>query len=93
MIDLLWALRGLEGLSLIVGSLVAYFSWVAYRRTQQRSLLYLGFGFVLISVAAALAGVVFELVTHDLLTGWIVSAGFDSAGFLVILYSIVRRSE
>ncbi|MCI4329161.1 MAG: hypothetical protein L3K01_00615 [Thermoplasmata archaeon] len=93
MTDLIWVLRGLEGLVLVVGAAIAYNSFVAYRRTRRRSLLYLGLGFFLVSVAAAVAGVLYEFLSQDLLTAWIASAGFDSAGFLVILYSIVRPSE
>lgn len=90
MIDPIWYLRGLEGVVLVVGSTIAYQSLRAYIRDRRASLAYLGAGFILISLAAALAGVVFEVTTHNLLAAWIVSAAFDSAGFLVILYSIVR---
>ena len=92
MIDPLTVLRGFEGLSLVAGSLVAFQSLRAYRRTHQSALAYLGAGFLLISLAAASAGVLYELVTHDLLTAWVASSAFDSAGFLLILYSIVKRS-
>ena len=92
MIDPLWVLRGFEGLSLVAGSLVAIQSFRAYLRTHQTALAYLGTGFLLISLAAASSGVIYELVTHDLLTAWIASSAFDSAGFLLILYSIVKPS-
>ncbi|MCI4346082.1 MAG: hypothetical protein L3K07_04945 [Thermoplasmata archaeon] len=92
MIDALTALRGVEGLILVLGSAIAVQSFRAYRRTRESSLVYLGAGFLLISLAAASAGVLYELVTHDLLTAWIASSAFDAAGFLVILYSIYRRA-
>ncbi|HEY6238579.1 MAG TPA: hypothetical protein VIZ68_05280 [Thermoplasmata archaeon] len=94
MIETLWLLRGIEGLVLIIGSLIAVSSLRAYRRTGATPLALLGAGFVLVTVAAALAGVLFELVTHDLLTAWTVSTGFDAVGFGLILYSILRpRAE
>ena len=89
--DLLWALRGIEGLILIVGAVTAALSWKAYRRTGESSLAFLGIGFLLVSAAAAVAGVVFELVTQDFITAWTLSASFNLVGFLAILYSIYRR--
>jgi len=91
--EMLWALRALEGMVLIVGTLIAYRSLTAYRRTRDVALAYLGAGFVLISLAAVVSGIVFELWTHDLLTSWLVTTGFDVAGFVVIFYSIVRPME
>lgn len=93
MTDLIWVLRALEGIVLLVGASITYQSFVAYRRTRRRSLVYLAVGFLLVSVAAAIAGVLYEFLSQDLLTAWVASAAFDSVGFLVILYSIVRPSE
>jgi hypothetical protein len=93
LIDALWLLRGIEGLVLVVGALIAVSSLRAYRRTGATPLALLGAGFVLVTVAAALAGVLFELVTHDLLTAWTVSTGFDAVGFGLILYSILRPGD
>ncbi|MCI4352618.1 MAG: hypothetical protein L3K14_04440 [Thermoplasmata archaeon] len=92
MTDAIWLLRALEGLVLVLGAGIAYASLRAYARTGRTSLGLLGLGFVLVTVAAALAGILYEFVTHDLLTAWSVSAAFDGAGFAVILYSILRRS-
>lgn len=86
--ELLWVLRGIEGLILVVGALIAYLSWAAYRRTKEGSLAWLGTGFVIVSVAAAVAGIVFELLTHNLLLAWVLSASFNLVGFAAILYSI-----
>src|SRR5690348_1273339 len=89
MTDLVWVLRALEAVVLVIGGAIAVVSLRAYRRTRRPVLAYLGAGFALVTVAAALAGVVFELVTHDLLTAWIVASGFDAVGFLLIFYSIL----
>jgi hypothetical protein len=91
MIDSIWWLRGLEGAILVMGALIASASLRAYFATRRASLGFLGAGFVLVTIAAAFAGVVYELLTHDLLTAWIVSASFDAVGFGLILYSILRR--
>ncbi|MHB1434639.1 MAG: DUF7521 family protein [Thermoplasmata archaeon] len=90
MIPEIWVLRALEGGILVVGAVIALQSFRAYRRTQSRALVLLGTGFVLISVAAAVAGVLYELFSQDLLTAWVAFSTFDLAGFLVILYSILE---
>lgn len=90
MTDPIWFLRALEGSVLVLGGGIAYASLRAYARTGRAALGLLGLGFILVTVAAALAGILYEFVTHDLLTAWSVSAAFDGAGFAVILYSIVR---
>lgn len=89
MSDLLWVLRGIEGVVLLLGVTICYASLRAYARTGNRSLALLGAGFVLVTVAAALAGILYELVTHDLLSAWVVSAALDAGGFAFILASIV----
>ena len=88
---LLWTLRGMEGAILVVGLLVAYWSLQAYRRTRESSLLFLGIGFLLVSAAAAVAGLVFEVLTgQNYLLAWTLSSTVDLLGFLVIFYSILR---
>ncbi len=87
----IWVLRGLMGVILVVGTLTAFYGFRAWHRTGSRPLFYMGVGFTLISLAAALSGVIYEILTHDLLTAWIVTAAFSAAGFLVIFYSLVAR--
>jgi hypothetical protein len=89
-VDPIWALRAAEGFVLVVGAAIAYASLRAYRRTRDPALGLLGFGFLLVTVAAALSGAIYEVLTHDLLTAWTVSAVADCLGFSLILYSILR---
>ncbi len=86
----IWWLRLAEGFILVVGAAIAYASLRAFRRNRDPGLALLGVGFAVVTVAAALAGVLYELTTHDLLTAWTVSAGFDCVGFTLILVSIAR---
>jgi hypothetical protein len=89
-LDPIWYLRGAEGLTLLVGAAIAYASLRAYRRSRDGGLLLLGIGFLVVTGAAALAGVLYEVLTHDLLTAWTVSATLELGGFSLILVSIVR---
>lgn len=90
MIDPIWVLRGIEGFVLLVGAGIAYASLRAYSRTGDRSIAFMGAGFALVTVGAGLAGIIYEVVTHDLLSAWISSAALEAAGFSLILYSILR---
>ena len=87
---LIWVLRGAEGFVLVVGALITYASLRAYVRNRDAALGLLGAGFAVVTVGAALAGVLYEVATHDLLTAWTVSGTLDCVGFSMILYSIVR---
>jgi hypothetical protein len=87
----IWVLRGVQGLTLLVGAWIAYESLRAYARDRDVALALLGIGFVIVTVASGIAGVLYEVTTHDLLTAWTVSATVDFVGFALILYSIVRR--
>jgi hypothetical protein len=90
MIDPIWLLRVFEGFVLVVGGGIAYASLRAYARTRDSSIAYMGVGFAVVTVGAGLAGIVYELETHDLLSAWISSAALEAVGFSLILYSILR---
>ena len=89
-IDPIWYLRGAEAFILVVGALVSFASLRAYHRSRDIGLALLGVGFVVVTVAAVLAGVIYEVTTHDLLTAWTVSSALDCVGFALILWSILR---
>jgi hypothetical protein len=89
-IDPIWYLRGAEGLTLAIGAAITYASLRAYRRSRDGGLLLLGIGFIVVTVASAIAGVLYEVTTHDLLTAWTVSATLELLGFCLILFSILR---
>jgi hypothetical protein len=90
MIDAIWLLRGFEGFVLLVGAGIAYASLRAYTRTHDASIAFMGVGFAVVTVGAGLAGIVYEVATHDLLSAWISSAALEAVGFSLILYSILR---
>ncbi len=90
MIGAIWLLRGIEGFVLLIGAGISYASLRAYSRTHDASLAFLGAGFAVVTVGAGVAGIVYELATHNLLSAWISSATLEAAGFSLILYSILR---
>lgn len=82
-------LRIFQLLVVVLGSIIIYFGGRAYSRTKSRSMLFLVFGFVFITIGAVAAGVLFELLKYDLTTVQTVQAGSQVLGFLLIVYSIV----
>jgi len=87
----IWFLRAFMIVILAVGGIISYYSLLAWKRLGLRSMFYLGVGFDLVSFGAALSGVVYEVLTHDLLTAWIVSAAIMMVGFVIILYSLLTE--
>ncbi|OVE84036.1 DUF7521 family protein [Natronolimnobius baerhuensis] len=82
------ALTVVKTLVLIVGGVITYFAYKAYRRTRQRPLGYLAGGFGLVTLGFVLAGLSTELIGVSLEGGIILESLLVLAGFLVIAYSL-----
>jgi len=78
---------------LILGVIVIYYSQKGYRKTKSKSLLFLAFGFVFVTIGAALAGLLFELLNYDLTIVETIEAGAEVVGFSLIVYSIVGAKD
>jgi len=78
---------------LILGIVVIYYSQKGYRKTKSKSLLYLAFGFLFVTVGAALAGLLFEFLNYDLTLVETIEAGAEVIGFSLIVYSIVGSKD
>ncbi|SEW28356.1 DUF7521 family protein [Natrinema salifodinae] len=82
------ALAVVKTLVLVVGSVITYFAFKAYRRTRQRALGYLAIGFGLVTLGLVLAGMLYELLAVPLAMGILLESLLVLAGFLVIAYSL-----
>ena len=78
---------------LILGVIVVYYASKGYRRTKSRSLLFLAFGFVFVTIGAAIAGLLFEFLKYDLTTVEAIQAGAEVIGFSLIVYSILGTRD
>lgn len=84
-------------LILIVGGLVTYFAYKAYRRTDERSLGLLAVGFGCITLGVLMAGLVYEVLGMmfgiEVGLGWgvIVESSLVLTGMVVIAYSLYDR--
>ncbi|MBZ6493709.1 DUF7521 family protein [Natrinema longum] len=82
------ALTVVKTLVLIVGGVITFFAYKAYRRTQQPALGYLALGFGLVTLGLVLAGMLYELFSMPLATGILLESLLVLAGFLVIARSL-----
>lgn len=73
---------------LVLGGLITYFSFKAYRRTGSPSLRALALGFGIVTFGALLAGAFDVLFAVDLATGVLIDTVLTFVGFAVITYSL-----
>jgi hypothetical protein len=73
---------------LILGGLISYFSYKAYRQTASPALKALAVGFGIITFGAFLAGAFDMFVNVSLAFGVLVDATLTLVGFAVITYSL-----
>jgi hypothetical protein len=79
----------LKTLSLVMGGLITYFAYSAYRRTDARALRALAVGFGIVTLGAMAAGLVDQVLGPDArATALVVESALTATGFGVILYSL-----
>ncbi len=76
---------------LLLGTAIAGLSLLAYARTREWVMLYLGVGFALIAFGSFLEGVLFEALNWDLLTVHIVESVFVLAGLATLAVTLRPR--
>jgi len=82
-------------LTLILGGLITYFSYRAYRRTQAPSLRAFAIGFGLVTAGSLLAGVsnllLNQFIEVPIYVSLTIESGLTMAGFGVIVYSLYTQ--
>jgi divalent metal cation (Fe/Co/Zn/Cd) transporter len=78
----------LKTLTLVLGGVITFYSYRAYRRTASRALRALALGFGLVTLGALLAGIVDQLIAVDPNIALVVESLFTTVGFAIILYSL-----
>jgi divalent metal cation (Fe/Co/Zn/Cd) transporter len=78
----------LKTLTLLLGGVITFYSYRAYRRTASRALRALALGFGIVTLGAFLAGVVDQLIAVDPDLALVVESLFTTIGFAIILYSL-----
>ncbi|MHC3439701.1 DUF7521 family protein [Natrialbaceae archaeon A-gly3] len=85
------ALAVVKTLVLVVGSVITYFAYKAYRRTRQRPLGYLAAGFGVVTLGLVLAGLLYELLSVPLAVGILIESLLALVGFVVIAFSLYAQ--
>lgn len=86
--NVLIALAIVKTLVLVVGGLITFLSFKAYRRTQERALAFLAGGFGVVTLGLAVAGLLFEVLNVELAVGILLESVLVLFGFLLIAYSL-----
>ncbi len=86
------AIVALKTITLILGGLITYLSYRAYRRTGTPSLWYLSVGFGIVTLGSLLAGVVDQVLRAGFRLGLLVESALVALGFAVIVYSLYTTS-
>ncbi len=81
----------LKLLTLVLGGLITYYAFKAYRRTGARALGALSVGFGTITAGGLVAGVIDQVTAFDINVALIVEGAFTVVGFAIILYSLYAR--
>ncbi|MFC7071813.1 hypothetical protein ACFQJ7_10230 [Halovenus rubra] len=79
---------GFKTLALVLGSLITYLAYKAYRRTRSRSLGALSLGFGIITLGTFVAGVIDQVLDAGFRTGLLIENALLAFGFLIIVYSL-----
>jgi len=78
----------LKTITLLLGGLITYLAFKAYRRTRARSLGALAVGFGTITLGALLAGAADQLLGVEFQLGLLIESALVTVGFSVIVYSL-----
>ncbi|MFB6154134.1 MAG: hypothetical protein ABEJ27_07780 [Halodesulfurarchaeum sp.] len=78
----------LKTLTFLLGGLITYFAYKAYRRTHAAALRFLAVGFAIVTLGSMLAGIVDLVLTLSRDFAITVESGLTVIGFAVIVYSL-----
>lgn len=78
----------LKTITLVLGGLITYFSFKAYRRTGAKALRTLAVGFGVITLGSLLAGIADQLLGVVGGTSLVIESALTAVGFAVIMYSL-----
>ncbi|MBI2126457.1 MAG: hypothetical protein HYU02_03970 [Thaumarchaeota archaeon] len=86
-------LRIFQIIIVALGSVITYLGFRAYRKRQNKGMLFISLGFTLITGGSLIAGVLFEFLGYSLLQVEVTAALATSMGFSLLVYSIYRKKS
>lgn len=78
----------LKAMTLLLGGLITWFAYRAYRRTDSLALRALAVGFGVVTLGAFLAGLADQIVGLDRSNVLIIESALTAIGFAIIMYSL-----
>ncbi|MFW5918720.1 MAG: DUF7521 family protein [Halanaeroarchaeum sp.] len=78
----------LKTTTFILGGVITYFAFKAYRRTNSRSLQLLALGFGVVTLGSMLAGVVDQVLMMSRDLALSIESSLTVVGFAIIVYSL-----
>lgn len=82
------AVTVLKTTTLVLGALITYYAFEAYRRTRSRALRALVLGFGVVTLGSLLAGLVDRVLPLGADVALVVESAFTASGFAILLYSL-----
>jgi len=82
------AVVALKTVTLVLGGLITFFAFQAYRRTRAAPLRSLAIGFGIVTLGSIIAGVVDQFSAVPLGSALVVESFLTAIGFGVVLYSL-----
>jgi uncharacterized membrane protein len=80
-----------QTVTLLLGGLITYFSYSAYRRTELPALRALAIGFAIVTLGSIAGGVMNIIVGQRLLDSLLVESVLTAIGFATITYSLYMK--
>jgi uncharacterized membrane-anchored protein len=74
-----------------LGLSIAYQGYRGYQRNDNQELLYVAYGFILISVGSILEGVFYDVLNWPLFTAGMIQSIIVAFGLMFILYSLFAQ--
>jgi hypothetical protein len=82
----------ITGLIVALGAVICFYAFRNYRRTQSRSMAFLGIGFLLISAGSALSWWGFWSLGWSAVECQLGTVSVSTAGFVAIIYALRTRA-
>lgn len=79
---------GFKTVTLLLGGLITYYAYRAYKRTESRAMGALAVGFGVVTLGALAAGVVDQVIGYGRDGALVMESALTLVGFGIILYSL-----
>lgn len=86
--QLFWFATATKVIALVLGAFIVYLAYRGYRRSASKPLLYVALGFGLITIGTIAEGLLYVMLSSDLLAAIAAGTAVTVIGFVAIIYSI-----